>query len=36
VCSTNFTFVRIDDHGDAIPISERVREKYNDLDTSES
>tara|TARA_B110000046_G_C12957120_1_gene382823 strand:- start:70 stop:474 length:405 start_codon:yes stop_codon:yes gene_type:complete len=36
VCSTNFTFVRIDDHGDAIPISDRVREKYNDLDTSES
>jgi acyl-CoA thioesterase YciA len=36
VCSTNFTFVRIDDHGDAIPISDRVREKYAHLDTSNS
>lgn len=34
VCSTNFTFVRIDDHGDAIPISERVRERYAHLDAS--
>lgn len=36
VCSTNFTFVRIDDHGDAIPISDRVREKYAHLDASNS
>jgi acyl-CoA thioesterase YciA len=36
VCSTNFTFVRIDDHGDAIPISDRVRERYAHLDGSQS
>ncbi len=36
VCSTNFTFVRIDDHGDAITISDRVREKFAHLDTSKS
>ena len=36
VCSTNFTFVRIDDHGDAITISYRVREKFAHLDTSKS
>lgn len=31
VCSTNFTFVRIDEHGEAVPISERVRERYAHL-----
>ena len=31
VCSTNFTFVRIDEQGDAIPISDRIREQYADL-----
>jgi len=36
VCSTNFTFVRIDDHGGAIPISDRVRERYAHLDGSQS
>jgi len=36
VCSTNFTFVRIDDNGDAIPISDRVRERYAHLDGSQS
>jgi acyl-CoA thioesterase YciA len=29
ILSTNMVFVRIDDQGDAIPISERVRLKYN-------
>lgn len=28
ILSTNITFVRIDEQGDAIPISQRVREKY--------
>ena len=36
VCSTNFTFVRIDDHVDAITISDRVREKFAHLETSKS
>ncbi len=31
VCSTNFTFVKIDDQGDAIPISETIRAKYDHL-----
>lgn len=31
VCSTNFTFVKIDDQGDAIPISETIRAKYAHL-----
>ena len=29
ILSTNMKFVRIDENGDAIPISDRVREKYN-------
>ena len=29
ILSTNMVFVRIDDQGDAIPISDRVRLKYN-------
>ena len=28
ILSTNMKFVRIDENGDAIPISDRVREKY--------
>lgn len=28
ILSTNITFVRIDENGDPIPISDRVREKY--------
>ena len=28
VCSTIFIFVRIDEHGSAIPIEESVRQKY--------
>ena len=28
ILSTNMVFVRIDEQGDAIPISERVRDKY--------
>lgn len=31
VCSTNFTFVRIDEHGGPIPISEQVRREYAHL-----
>jgi len=31
VCSTNFTFVRIDETGDAIPIAKTVRERYAHL-----
>lgn len=31
VCSTNFTFVKIDEQGDAIPISESIRAKYAHL-----
>ena len=31
VCSTNFTFVKIDEEGGAIPISDKVREKYGHL-----
>ena len=29
ILSTNMKFVRIDENGDAIPISDRVRNKYN-------
>jgi len=29
ILSTNITFVRIDENGDSIPISERVRSKFN-------
>ena len=29
ILSTNITFVRIDENGDAIPIADRVREKYS-------
>jgi acyl-CoA thioesterase YciA len=29
ILSTNMKFVRIDENGDAIPISDRVREKFN-------
>jgi acyl-CoA thioesterase YciA len=29
ILSTNMVFVRIDDQGEAIPISDRVRKKYN-------
>ena len=29
ILSTNMKFVRIDENGDAIPISDRVREKYS-------
>jgi acyl-CoA thioesterase YciA len=29
ILSTNMVFVRIDEQGDAIPISDRVRLKYN-------
>ena len=32
VCSTIFIFVRIDENGDAIPISESVRAKFADLE----
>lgn len=31
VCSTHFTFVRIDDHGEAVPISDKVKERYAHL-----
>ncbi|MEZ4722241.1 MAG: hotdog domain-containing protein [Flavobacteriales bacterium] len=31
VCSTNFTFVRIDEHGGPIPLSEQVRLEYANL-----
>jgi acyl-CoA thioesterase YciA len=31
VCSTNFTFVRIDEQGDAIPISDKVKERFAHL-----
>jgi hypothetical protein len=31
VLSTKIIFVRIDENGDAIPISDRVREKYGFL-----
>ena len=30
ILSTNITFVRIDENGDAIPISERVKNKFKD------
>jgi acyl-CoA thioesterase YciA len=33
VCSTNFTFVKIDDQGGSIPISEEVRSQYAHLNT---
>jgi acyl-CoA thioesterase YciA len=29
ILSTSITFVRIDEQGEPIPISERVKEKYN-------
>lgn len=29
VCSTNFTFVKIDEQGGSIPISESIRTKYS-------
>jgi len=29
ILSTNITFVRIDENGDPIPISDRVRSKFN-------
>jgi len=29
ILSTNMTFVRVDEQGDAIPISERVKNKFN-------
>ena len=32
ILSTNIVFVRIDENGDAIPISERVRSKVLDMD----
>lgn len=35
VCSTNFTFVRIDDQGDPVPISQKVREEYQKTDSRE-
>lgn len=31
VCTTNFTFVRIDEQGDAIPISDEVKRMYGHL-----
>jgi acyl-CoA thioesterase YciA len=31
VCSTNIAFVRIDEQGDAVPISDRVRQSYAHL-----
>lgn len=31
VCDTEVTFVRIDEYGDAVPIPESVREKYQHL-----
>lgn len=31
VCSTDFTFVRIDEQGDSVPISDKVKEKYAHL-----
>lgn len=34
VCTTNFTFVRIDEQGDAIPISDNVRSTYAHLNQS--
>ena len=30
ILSTNIKFVRIDENGDPIPISDRVKNKYND------
>jgi hypothetical protein len=30
ILSTNIKFVRIDENNDPIPISERVKKKYND------
>jgi len=32
ILSTNMTFVRIDEQGDPIPISDRVKEKYQNKD----
>jgi len=32
ILSTNITFVRIDENGDPIPISERVKSKVRDMD----
>jgi acyl-CoA thioesterase YciA len=31
VCSTTITFVRIDEYGQAIPIQEEIRKKYEHL-----
>ncbi|MCK4569260.1 MAG: hypothetical protein KAT76_03165 [Bacteroidales bacterium] len=31
VCSTTITFVRIDEYGQAVPISEEIRNKYKNL-----
>ncbi len=31
VCSTTITFVRIDEYGQAVPISEEIRKKYKHL-----
>ena len=33
ILSTNIKFVRIDEQGDAIPISSRVKSKYNSDET---
>ncbi|MEO9531376.1 MAG: hotdog domain-containing protein [Crocinitomicaceae bacterium] len=33
VCSTIFIFVRIDEHGDAIPIDETVRQQFEHLNS---
>jgi len=35
ILSTNMVFVRIDEQGDAIPISDRVREKYSNNTSKE-
>ena len=31
VCETEITYVRVDGDGDAIPLSEKVKEKYKDI-----
>jgi acyl-CoA thioesterase YciA len=31
VCQTNITYIRIDGDGDSIPISNKVKEKFNNL-----
>jgi len=35
ILSTNMIFVRVDEQGDAIPISDRVKQKYNKGDKNE-